>query len=317
MSTRREGAPPGSEAPAPRVCLITPSFGPERRLFARLGRSVAAWTGPTVEHLVIVARSEIPQFHPLLPPRARVVAIEDLLPEAGLWLLPSWLNPLPSRRQVWITPHAPPVRGWILQQILKIAAASQTRAPILAFADSDSMLVRPLTPESLCAEGRPRLFVERGVCGAFPSHHAWDAVCRRLLGLAPVPYGGDNYVDSLPIWRREVALAMAARLESVAGRPWWQVLARCLRFSEFHLYGLFAEHVMGLEAAGQTADPRKVCLSSWDFDLRDPAEADRFVAALEPHHLGVTVHSRCGIPFARRDALLDRVEARLSAHPVP
>ena len=72
-------------------------------------------------------------------------------------LLPRWLVKLPMprprlrdllrlpRRNIYLSPFTPPVRGWIAQQMMKIAACADSPTEIIMHVDSDTAFVRPLT----------------------------------------------------------------------------------------------------------------------------------------------------------------------------
>src|SRR5258708_16894788 len=62
----------------------------------------------------------------------------------------------PSAIFVAINPAKPfpPVRGWIMQQIIKLAAATRLDADILLLVDSDVQFVRPITFDTFGQNGR-------------------------------------------------------------------------------------------------------------------------------------------------------------------
>lgn len=301
----------GSAPPAPKVCLVTPTYVPERDLFRRLSQSVQTFAGPDVEHLVFTSRADEAAFRPLLSERGRIVLTEDAL-DHQFRRLPSWLNPLPSRREIWVSARTWPIRGWILQQILKIGAALHTQADILIYADSDTMLIKPMTRETFLIDGRLRLMAERAVCGHFPSHRSWDKSARQLLGLPSQPYNGDNFIGDFISWYRPFALKMLEHIAEVSGLPWWLTLARHPQISEYHLYGVFVETFMANHTEAPVPTPDHLYLTTWDYDLMKDSEVERFLQDLDDHHLGVTLQSRSGIPLARRNTILDRVERKVS-----
>ncbi|MBB4266008.1 DUF6492 family protein [Roseospira visakhapatnamensis] len=302
--------PADSRGADPKVCLVTPTYRPERELFRRLSDSVQTYAGPDVEHLVFTGRADAETIRPLLSDRARLVLTEDAL-DHQFRRVPSWLNPLPSRREIWVSARTWPIRGWILQQILKIGAALHTRADILVYADSDTMLVKPMTRETFLIDGRLRLMAERDVCGHFPSHRSWDESARRLLGLPPEPYNGDNFIGDFISWHRPFALAMLERITEATGLPWWLALARYPQISEYHLYGVFVEAFRADHPEAQVPTPDHLYLTTWDYDLMKDDEVDRFIDDLDDRHLGVTLQSRTGMPLGRRNAILDRVERKV------
>jgi hypothetical protein len=52
----------------------------------------------------------------------------------------------------------PPVRGWILQQVIKLAAVAASGDDAVLVVDSDVEFVRPFTAEMFVRDGRVRFF---------------------------------------------------------------------------------------------------------------------------------------------------------------
>lgn len=289
--------------------ILTPSFRPEIPLFEALNETVQRFAPEGFRHRVIVPGRDVALFSRFTGPRTDVVAIEDLVP-GGFVRLPDLLNPLPSRREIWLSPRSRPVRGWIMQQIVKIAAAAAVETEDVLFADSDTFLIRPLSPGSLRKDGRLRLFVERGAIAALVAHRRWSATAGRLLGLeGPAP--DHNYIGDFITWRAPVARAMIRRLEEVNGRPWWRALAGTNAFSEYILYGRFAEEAMA--DSGQAPDDTLVFRTSWDVDLHTADGRRAFVDGIQPFHIGATIQSRADVPLGERRRITAMAIARTAA----
>jgi hypothetical protein len=64
----------------------------------------------------------------------------------------------------------------------------------------------------------------------------------------------------LSMWDRRVVLALLDRIELVTGRPWPDAIASRLHVSEFILYGVFVDGVLGASANVVAADSM-LCLS--------------------------------------------------------
>src|SRR5664279_4656939 len=131
------------------VCLITISYKGDFDLAGELCTSIDRFAAPGIEHVLVVPRSDISRFARLEAPNRRVVAVEDVL-QNGYYRLPT-----PSRidvgrlyrrriREVWRGPSGL-IRGWIVQQIVKLSAPAITERQVIVFADSDIVLVRPLS----------------------------------------------------------------------------------------------------------------------------------------------------------------------------
>src|SRR4051794_25344950 len=104
------------------LAVVTPSFRHDADLFADLHESVLANTAPGVVHHVVVPPSDASLFKQYEGARCRVWTHRDLLPRYCLSVPYSSGLTLTLRRP-WL-----PVRGWVVQQLMKIAATAAIEA---------------------------------------------------------------------------------------------------------------------------------------------------------------------------------------------
>ncbi len=282
------------------LAVVTPSYGPDVRLFAELHRSVQEYTSEETVHHVIVPPADQALFAPFAGSRCRVWTESELLPrkfcrtpKPGWWV---------NLRRPW-----PPIRGWVLQQALKIAAAAMIEAEVVLIADSDVVLVRPTDAVRFVTDGRLSLYrLEDAVHNGMERHIKWHQVARRLLGLpsAPPPPLHD-YVSSLNIWSPPTVRAMQRRVAEVAGRPWLDVITSELHLSEFILYGVFVDEILSAGRVRPAADT-SFCHDYWDTTPLDTASALEFVDRLSPDAVGMMVSSKSNTPAAVRLAAARR-----------
>src|SRR5262249_23483442 len=152
-------------------------------LFAQLHRSVLEFTSDDTVHHVIVPWAHRSHFARYASKRCRIWTHPELLPWRYVRL------PLPPGG-VWINSARPwpPVRGWVMQQAAKIAAARAVEADAVLLADSDVVLVRPTTAEKFMVDGQLTLFRKQdAVSAGMKRHIIWHQVARDLLGLPASP----------------------------------------------------------------------------------------------------------------------------------
>lgn len=296
---------------APRIGVLTCSFAGDFHLCRTLAHSIERFAGPEVLHRILVPRRDLGLFQSLAGPRTEILAQEALLPR-GFLNLPrppeALRRAIPAlRRDIFLTPVGL-VRGWIMQQVVKLAAAADMPADIVLHADSDTCLVRPLDPEVLRPGGRPLLYAAPGE-GRLPTHLPWHQAAAELLGMPPCDYLGADYIGTLVTWNPESVRALLRKVEAVAGTPWPRAIARRWQFSEYILYGAYAGR-SGLCPVPHAPSPRSLCHSSWGHDVHTPEGVARFVAALEPHHLGADLQSTEGLDAPAREAIFAALEAR-------
>lgn len=283
--------------------LLTLSFRGDLDLCRLLCRSVDEWVAPSIGHLLAVPRSDMPLFAPLAGGRRRLIAQEALLPRSLVKVPmpgPEWRARLRlPRRNLYVSPRAGLVRGWIAQQIMKIRGAGACAEEVVVHVDSDTTFIRPFDETRLRAEGRTLLVRIPGADdGAL--HQPWHRAASRLLGLPEVDYHGADYIDTLIVWRRDNARALLDRIAAATGRDPLDALARMPALSEYILYGVFCEKVLGLAESGHAPVARRATAAIW----REEEWTDRTCPPripVEPHHATATIQSTIRMEHAFRE----------------
>jgi hypothetical protein len=295
------------------VQLITCSYSGDFEVCRLLCASVDKFAPEGMSHRLYVPRHDLPLFAELATSRRTLGAQEDLLPK---WL---WKVPLPGpkwrarlrlpRRNVYLTPFSLPVRGWIAQQMMKIAATLRSEVDIVVHVDSDSVFIRPFTVSNLVTDGKTR-FHASDVELVHEAHKPWYAAAARLLGLPESDYYTAEYIDQIVVWRRTVVQAMTARIEATTGMNWAKSLAKTPHFAEYVLYGVFVEQVLGLDAAGLSKHTRSLSHSRWTGDFTGPEDETAFVESLPPDQIACAIQSTNSAGIEERKRILERVTER-------
>jgi hypothetical protein len=271
-----------------RTVLVTPTYAPDFERCRLLVDSCQQYVSGVQRHLLLIDEAERDLFACLESDQVEILCKEQLLP----W----WIrrNPLSSRW--WLSLASLPVRGWILQQVVKLAIAEQCDADALLFADSDMVFIRPFSPDDIRrgdklrhyrAQRGPRMYSDR-------RYRNWYRVAASIAGL-PDPDSIDGaYIAQLNCWRRENVEALYRALEQAALGSWQARLLRCLDFSEFVLYGAFVDYALG-DASGHYRDPDNLCHSSWYYPIVNDTDVDRFISELDPRHHALHLQSNLGL----------------------
>lgn len=287
------------------LTVITPSYAPDFELFADLHRSVLRHTAGDVRHVVVVPHRDAARFEAIGSTRLVVLTVESLLARR--------MVPVPGAN-AWVNVRhpLPPIRGWVMQQIAKVAAALQCPAGVVLVVDSDVVLVRDVeertfrdTEDGVVTYRRPG-----GVTAAMERHVRWHDVARRLLDLPPAPPVAvsplADYISPLCAWDRRVVETMTQRIGAVAGRPWQDALGAQLHVSEFILYGVHADLVADGEPRW-TADSR--CHDYWSTTPLDLKGARVFVDGTKDSDVAIMISAKSHTPLrVRRAALKSLVE---------
>jgi hypothetical protein len=285
------------------LALITPSFGPDFELCAALHASVVAHSPASVQHHIIVPPRDMALFRRLEGPRARIHQERDFLPRS--------FRPLPGLNfSLNLRRPFPPLRGWILQQIIKFAAAARADADVVVLVDSDIEFIRPFSADTFRREGVVRFYRKPDeVDDRLPRHVTWHRVSRSLLGLPSSSPPHPDYVSSLMAWDPVIVRKLLARVESATGRRWPDVIGRQLHFSEWTLYGVFVDEILrGASCSFSTED--SLCHAYWDEVPLTGQTLRGFLSTTGPDDIAVMVSAKSRTPMAVRRAGFSTFESR-------
>jgi hypothetical protein len=117
-------------------------------------------------------------------------------------------------------------------------------------------------------------------------------------------------VSAFGAWDRQVVLALQERIKLVTGKHWIDAVAGRFNISEWTLYGVFADEVLG--AQGQVPHTgSNLCHSYWETSPLDAGEADTFVGRLGADDVAILIQSKSETPMhVRRQALARFSSAR-------
>ena len=291
-----------------RMAVITPSFAPDFELCADLHRSVLDYSPDSVHHHIIVPRPDLKLFGRLAGPRTHIRCEADLLPRSFV--------PVPfSKFTVNLSRPFPPVRGWILQQVVKLAAVAASEDDVVLLVDSDIEFVRPFTVETFVRDGVVRFYRKPDeIDERLPRHMIWHRVARALLGLPPAEPPYTDYISSLLAWDPAIVRRMLARVTATTGRPWTTAIAGQLHFSEWTLYGVFVDDVIGAPANSFASDD-PLCLAYWDETPLNRDGAVDFLRGVRPTDVAAMISAKSRTPLAvRRAAFAGHRAARTAGH---
>lgn len=280
-----------------KLATITTSYAPDFELCREAAASVLAYTPASAIHYIVVPRRDLGLFSQLRGPRTQVLPVEEILPRyvravpgANFWL--SLRHPFP------------PVRGWIMQQIVKMQVPAKVDADVLLYADSDFVFIRPVTAETFRKDGHIRFYrKEAAIDEHMPRHIIWHNLARRLLGAPVAQPPFPDYINSPGAWERSKVLALHDRIQQINGRPWLDVVASQLHFSEGTLYGTFVDAVLG-EQANVTPVDSMLCHTYWDTSPLSLEAAQKFLDDVAPEDIAVWITSKSGTPIEVRRAAL-------------
>jgi len=289
----------GDMATDSRFALVTPSYYVDFERCRWLCESVARFVPESVPHYLIIDRADRQLFAPLASSRTRLVLKEDILRGR--------LHQLPFARRWWVGLRSLPVRGWIVQQIIKLMIHEVASEDVLVFVDSGSFFVRPWEPKSTMRDGQVPLFYDQGkFYREDDKTQEWNRVASKLLGLRPARDYDLGYINALVTWRRDNLLMLHQHIERVTGGPSFDALARTLTLSEYHVYGMYCDRILG-DRARHYRTTQSLSLAHWPEETLDAKEIRRRLGEkLGPEHVLVLINEKSHTSLAAvREAFSD------------
>lgn len=266
----------------PSVCFVTPSYAGdlERCRLLVQSRRICA---PDIDHYIIVDAPDVPRFATLADDRTIIVDTRELLDAElhKLWGDNGW----------WFGRRVLPMRGWITQQLRKLAMPRITNVDVLVNIDSDVVFIRPFHSSLLFEAGNLSLFE---VDYRNAEVRNWSRQAAILTGVQP-PTSPNNYVGMMISWKCDILRNLTDRVEEQAGIPWQIALGRKRSFSEYMMYGTFVRYGPGLEECGHFSDARKLVETSWHRDTTTREGLTELFAKAPSEAVAVMVHSKDGI----------------------
>jgi len=209
-----------------------------------------------VSQFIIVPDRDRKIFAQLESKNRTVISTQEVLPARFIHL--------PLLKKWWLDNAMWPIRGWMMQQVTKLCADAVTERENIIFVDSDIEFIRPLQHDRFVNEGALRLH-RKPMHSNEGIHLKWHHAAGELLALHP-KYFGSDYIGPLATWRRSNLIQLKQHIENCVGRPWYEAVGRRLTVSEYTLYGVFVEHVLGIENAGHFSNAEDLCHCLWSED---------------------------------------------------
>lgn len=287
---------------APPYALVTKTYRGDLGSFAVLCETIDRFA-PGIRHIVVVDHADMDLFARFSGPFREVVDASRYLPELHEFTL--------LGRRMWRFGWNRVVRGWIYQQLAKIAVVASLDERAVVIVDSDARFIAPLPEDGIFSGTKVRFFHKPGApSGPIAESPKWHDAAAYALGLPQAGYTGADYIAGAVVWSPEVVRLMLSHIRRLHGGEWLKPLLRRLRFSEYVLYGVFCEHVQGPHRGAVCPTEVELSHCSWDYTFPRSEEIDRFVSELGSHAAVVLVQSNLRLTEIEISRIFDRITTR-------
>lgn len=274
------------------VSLITPSYAPDFERCKLLCESIEMFVSHYKKHIIIVDRCDLNLFKSLENTKTEIICKEDILPH--------WLKKIPFSKKWWFNAKGLPVRGWILQQIVKLSVHEFVDADAYIFADSDVAFIRPFNAQSVVKNDQVRLCNPDRKKQDYTDKRkqSWHIKATQLLGIHnPIELNHD-YISQLVCWRRDTLAQLTSTIENqsqaVIKKSWKEILCNTWDFSEYILYGIYAEHVLK-ENSGHYMDNEELCYCSWHEEINNQEDLKNYLNHIPKQFNSVLIQSNLAL----------------------
>jgi hypothetical protein len=276
------------------LAIVTPSYAPDYELCRTLNRSVLEYLPEWVKHYIFVDRRDLKMFRSLAGQRTIVASKEEVIPKG--------MVQIPGANRWFGKSSVVPITGWLVQQIAKIATADILDEATLVMVDSDALFVRDVDPALLGAEDTTRLYrCPDGITPQMSDHIVWHNNACELLNVTADQPPMTDYIGQIISWNRNLVQQMCRRIEAVSGTSWYSALARKRSVSEYLLYGLFIEKVLG-PTPKVWIDERSRCKSHWQSTPLLDSELMEFSAWIPEGDIALMISSHSTMSIESRRA---------------
>jgi hypothetical protein len=288
------------------VALLTPTYGRDLELCTLLCESVDRHVRSFARHYLLVPDSDLSLFSHFGSERRSVLPASQFLP--------NWLRPMPAiirrkRRQYWWSFRTKPVSGWHVQQFLKIAATITLPYQRYCILDSDVVFFRDFDLSRFeYPNAIPLLNMPGQVTPGQIRHSQWVETTHQLLGLPVPPLPASDFIGHIIFWDQETTRAMAAKIEAVSNLDWVEALCRTRGFSEYMLYGYFAQNDPDFSGR-HTLTSTTPCVSYWDPPKLSQGELNQLLRRADKDDVAFSVASFSETPVEIIRAAIEETAA--------
>lgn len=115
-----------------------------------------------------------------------------------------------------------------------------------------------------------------------------------------------NYVCQIVTWRRDNVLKLYETLEKYSNRHWIETFCSCWDISEYVLYGVFVDQVLGETSGHYYAQPQ-ICHHYWREKFLSHEDLKQFILEIEPYQIAIMISAKANIAVEQYQDLLELV----------
>lgn len=239
--------------------IVTPTYAPDFDRCRFLIESSQRFLRTSAIHYLVISKSDFPVFKTLVSDNVKLIVKEEVLPRRYVQL-----PFLIKNKSVWIDIKGRIIRGWIIQQIIKLSASNFTTEKNIIFMDSDEFFIRDThLNDFFIKNNRLRLFRSN-----IPCLSLWASTISKLLGLELSVCQKCSYVGHPVTWDSDILCRLHSYLSFRHGDYWPFVITKHWHFSEYQLYGVFSEYLTDTSRYHYISEKEVSLMHKWSSNYR-------------------------------------------------
>jgi Family of unknown function (DUF6492) len=282
-----------------RVTFVTPSYAADIERFS-LQRESIERCGIEIPQVALVNHEDVSLFERIpFKKNLTIISTREILPPRIERRRLAW----GARRReprYWLGLN--PIHGWMLQQLLKLAAPAVVQTEGLICLDSDTLFVNNVCDQDFYSEdGRLHLYETEDIDAEMAE---WYIKSLRFLGLPVQEQPLRRFTHSPVPFHRDVLLAMHEFIEKRHGKHWMEAMLDAEQIFEYSTYGAFATYI---DAARHVAPVRpSLCLYYWWSKQANTIQDDFLPRLRAANPKAVLINSNMHQPVAAYRHLIEQ-----------
>jgi hypothetical protein len=225
-----------------KLAIITTTYRNDLDCCKILCESIDRFVPSDIMHYLFVEDRDVALFRFLGNERRKVYSQNLIKP----W----WLLRIPFKikgHNFWMSPFTLPVRGWIMQQVIKLGVFEVLDEQVFLCLDSEAFFVKPFNP-SVLFKNEKVMMVRHEEYWDWPNTVKYNDSAKKLLKLPEHIILNNRYMSVQFIFRKDILMKLSTLLKkNSVFRSWKIPLFNRVRLSEYTLYGVFVDEVLGIE----------------------------------------------------------------------
>lgn len=286
------------------VTLVTPSYAKDIERFT-LQRESIERCGIDLPHCALINHEDMDLFAKIpFQHNLRLISSQDLLTPRFEARRLGWGR---RRREIEYWRGRPPIHGWYIQQLLKLAAPQVVETEGIICLDSDTLFVDRVTADDFYApDGRVYLFETEDDVDCEMGE--WYIRSLKFLGESLRHRSVRRTTHSPVPMHRQVVLDMQAHIEKQHGVFWMEAMARAESIMEYSTYGVYARYLDRFQRT-TPAHPNSLSLYYWWGEDMENRFADLVERVRAERPKTVLINSNQGHPVSSYRTLIEQAWA--------